>query len=447
MPDEIVPGMGTPTPSAAPPPISPPAAAAGISARDAAEIVRMAANNSLSDRVPEWLERGLSPSDVALEIQRAQFKPPAAPHPPAEDLVLPKKDRGRYSYRRAIELAMKVREGRPIDGLEAEVHQELSRNMPAVVERHAGSICIPLRLRTADESLATRTMGTTAPTGGATTVVPQVMDMLEMLTNKALVAQFGATIFSGLTAPVYWPKETGLPSVYWMDENPSSGVTETESALGYTGMTPKMLQGKVKIPRQLIAISSIDVENFVQRRLALAHGLAIDRAFLHGTGTDKQPAGLYSLAGVQSHAVGGVPDRADIVTMLGMAADKNADFGRQAWMTTPLLAAKLKQVAMAANYPLFLWSGTFQKGEMEGYLAAATNQMSKTLGSGANEHGLVFGNWEEGVIGLWGNALEVQSDPYSAGDYGQVIVRTFGMADVTAMHPEAFVVGTGATLS
>lgn len=452
MPDSIVPGTGTPTPAGGEPP---PAAAtlavsAGLDGRAAAEIVRMAANNNMSDRVPGWLERGLSPQDVALEIQRGLFRPAAAPQPAAETLVVPRDVRKRYSIRRAIAGLLARHEGNgQLDGVELEVHQELVRNQPVTVQRHNG-VLIPLRLRTADEmdqGLEQRTLGTTQPTGGATLVAPQMLDFIDMLRPNSAVLRAGATLLSGLTSPVYWARGTSDPTFYWMDENPPAGVPASEPGYGLIGAVPKSIMGKVPIPRQLLSIASIDVELDINKRLALGYDMAIDRAAVHGKGTDKQPAGIYNFPGVQTHVVGGVPDRDDILGMIGKAGDQNALLDGIGFLTTPLMAGKLKAVPIAANYPAFLWNGRIDAGEMEGYAARATNQVLKTLGANSDEHGLIFGAWPELAICLFGNALEIDLDKVTSGDYGIVNVRAFGMADTAIRHPEAMVVGTGAKIS
>lgn len=446
-----VPGQGTPTPAAGAPPLS---AGRSYTGTEAAEILGMAARNNLAERVPDWMARNLSPAEVALEIQRGLFKPAPGPQPSSEVLVVPRDlNRSRYRIQRAIAGQVAAREGKGrVDGREREVHEECLRKMPAGIQ-YDGGVLIPWRMRTEEELemeldfIYRRTMGSTQPSGGATTVVPQIMDLLDILRPNSLVLSGGAEILPGLTAPVYWSRLTGDPYVYWMDENPPAGVPSTEAGYGYMALTPKPLMGKIPVPRMLLTISSIDMEAQLVRLLGIAHDLAIDRSSLHGTGTDKQPAGLYNMIGVQSHAVGGVPDRADIVTMEGLLGDKNAILTNISFAATPLLAAALKQVPMAANYPLFLWTGSIIEGTMEGYRARASSQVSKTLGAGANEHGLIIGNWGELVVGLFGNALEIDVDRFSDGDKGNVIIRSYSMADIGAKHPEAFVVGTGATTS
>ena len=212
-------------------------------------------------------------------------------------------------------------------------------------------------------------------------------------------------------------------------------------------LSPKTLIGQVQIPRQLLVMSSIDVEADIRSDLATGHGLALDLGALHGKGTDKQPVGIYGAADVQSHAVGGVPDLTDITTMPALVADKNADLGALSWMSTPLMAGVLKRTPLVSGYPVFLWSGTYREGELGGYPARTTNQISKTLGAGSNEHGLVFGNWNDLLVGMWGNDLEIVVDVVTKAARGQILITSYSMADTAVRRGESFVKGTGATLS
>ncbi len=433
-------------PAAAPP------APAPVETRDrgaeAAEIMEMAQAHGVGAKAAGWIRQGLTPDQVSREILSA-VRTQGPGQPSAESLAaMPARDRKRYSVHRAIRLQAEIMDGKRgrYDGLEAEVHEELAKHRTGADH---GGILVPWRLRGEDElgDMQARALGTTQPTGGATLVGQQIMpDMIDLLRNRALVLVAGARLYPGLQGVVYFNKKTGAPTVTWMEENPPADAPQSEPAYGYVSLSPKTLIGQVQIPRQLLVMSSIDVEADVRSDLAIGHGLALDLGALHGKGTDKQPVGIYSAADVQSHPVGGVPDLTDITTMPALVADKNADLGSLSWMTTPLLAGVLKRTPLVAGYPVFLWVGTYREGELGGYPARTTNQISKTLGSGA-EHGLVFGNWNDLLVGMWGNDLEIVVDVVTKAARGQILITSYSMGDTAVRRGESFVKGTGATLS
>lgn len=412
---------------------------------EAAEIMEMAEAHGMTARAAEWVRRGLTPDQVGREILNAKRTQGPA-QPPAESLSgMPEKDRRRYSVRRAVQMQVERAGGQrgAFDGLEGEVHQELAKQRSGTDH---GGVLIPWRLRTEDD-LQERTLGTMQPTGGATLVGQQVIpDMIDILRNRALVLVAGARLYTGLQGMVYFNKKTGTPSVNWMAENPSTGAPASEPAYGYVAMSPKTLIGRVQIPRQLLVTASIDVEADVRNDLGIGHSLALDLGGLHGKGTDKQPTGIYSADGVLAHPVGGVPSLTTMTTMPALMADKNADLGALSWMTTPLMAGVLKRTQLVEGQAAMLWEGDFRDGRILGYAARATNQISKTLGAGS-EHGLLFGNWNDLAVGVWGNDLEVVVDIVTRADFGQILITSYSMADTAVLRGESFVKGTGATIA
>ena len=92
-----------------------------------------------------------------------------------------------------------------------------------------------------------------------------------------------------------------------------------------------------------------------------------------------------------------------------------------------------------------IWSGALDNGTLAGYKAVASNQVKATLGGGS-EHGLIFGNWSEVLIGTWG-ALELVVDPYALKKQGMIEVTSFQLADIALRHGQSFTKATGATIA
>jgi HK97 family phage major capsid protein len=425
-------GSGTPPPA--------PAEDVRDYGAEAAEISELCAAHNRADKAAGYIREKVAPGLVAkMILDEIRTDGPAAPASEVLIAGMPAKDRDSYSYQRAIRILMGDCKA---DGLEAEIHTELARTSPA----SKGGVKVPWRIR-GPEELVTRTLGTGEPSGGATLVDTQKLDMIDLLRSKTRVLEFGARFYPGLEGVVEFPKKTGAPTVYWMGENPAAAVAASEQAYGATTMSPKTIIGQIRYPRQLLVQASIDVEADVTNELALGHAKMFDLAALHGLGSGGEPAGIYNAADVQSHTVGGVPDLTDTGTMTGLVADADADYGALRWMTTPLMASLLRRTVVVSGHPVFLWTGSIANGEVDGYGAGATTQVSKVLGAGSDEHGLIFGNWNELMLGVWGNDLELVIDEKTRAGFGQIVITSFSMADVGIRHPEAFVKGTGAKLS
>src|SRR5207245_1338704 len=115
--------------------------------------------------------------------------------------------------------------------------------------------------------------------------------------------------------------------------------------------------------RQLLSQSSIDIESLVRSDFAAIHGIAIDRAAVHGKGAAGEPMGIYNIPNVGAVSMGGTITYAKLIDMLTAVANANALTvpGSFAYITTPGIAATLKKTldfpTASAGRPI--WPGTF----------------------------------------------------------------------------------------
>jgi HK97 family phage major capsid protein len=283
-------------------------------------------------------------------------------------------------------------------------------------------------------------------------------ELIEILRNMAMVVSMGARVLSGLSSPIAFPRQLTDAIAQWIAENPGAGgaVTGTNPTTDLVTLNPHTLMANSAYSRQLLVQSSIDVEAFVRTSIAAAHALALDLAAIHGTGQGNQPLGIYNQVGVAtvdfSSASFGTSNKiayTGCVQMEVLVANANALLGTLGYMTTPGIAGDakttLKFPAAAIAQGGVLWEGQLQSGNLNGYRAVATNQVSKTMGtgglpSGGSNHGLIYGNWADVLIGQFGGAMEMIVDPYSLKKQGLVEVTSFQMADVAIRHPGSFAV-------
>lgn len=365
----------------------------------------------------------------------------AAPETDTFSPQLNEREAKSYSYTRALAAALARAEGQNCSGFEVDISQEIERNLPASAKRNGG-IYVPLSLqRTAISEALYNTSGK-----GSSTVFTQAGEFIDLLRAQSIAVALGARVLSGLTGPVSFPKQTAGATVYWMPENDGTNVTASNATLGSVGLTPKTLQGTTAFSRQLMAQSSLDVEAFIRGDLAAAHAAAWDLAVMHGAGSGNEPTGIYAASDVNSIAMGGVPTFGKLIDMVTEVLKDNALAGSLAFATTPGMAGKLAQTVVAASTDTrMIWGGALDNGNLAGYKAVASNQVKATLGGGS-EHGLIFGNWSEVMIGTWG-ALELVVDPYALKKQGMIEVTSFQLADIALRHGQSFTKATGATIS
>lgn len=377
-----------------------------------------------------------------VEQFQAEVLRQVANKPLAADVKLNEREVKQYSYVRAIAAAIARAEGQAVSGFEAELSQELERQLPANAKRHGG-IYVPMRLQAERAAIAESLWNTS--TKGSSTVFTEAGEFIDLLRNQTVAIELGARLMAGLSSPVSFPKQTGAATAYWMPENDGTDVTASNATLGSVSLTPKTLQATTAFSRQLMAQSSIDVEQFVRNDLAAQHALAWDQAVLHGSGSSNQPTGIYAAGSVNSIAMGGTPTYGKLIDMVTEVLKDNALMGSLAFATTPGMAGKLAQTVIAASTDSrMIWTGPLNDGQLVGYRAVATNQVKADLGSGS-DHGLIFGDFTSVMIGTWG-ALEIVVDPYALKKQGMVEVTSFQLADIALRHPQSFCKATGATI-
>ena len=265
---------------------------------------------------------------------------------------------------------------------------------------------------------------------------------IELLRNRMMVRQAGATVLAGLVGDVAIPKQTGGATAYWVGEN--GAPTEGAQTLGQVALSPKTAGAWTDISRKLLKQSSVDVEGFVRNDLTSVLGLAIDRAALHGPGTGNAPTGIAATVGI-GDVVGGndglAPAWSHLVKLETEVAVDNADLGRLAYMSNATVRGKLKGTPRTATYgDIMVWEPTSGNTPVNGYPFYVTNQVSSTLTKG-NSTGvcsaIFFGNWADLLIGMWGG-LDILVDPYTGGTAGTVRVIALQDVDVAVRHPQSF---------
>lgn len=187
----------------------------------------------------------------------------------------------------------------------------------------------------------------------------------------------------------------------------------------------------------------IDVEQLVRSDLAAVIALEIDRVAIEGSGSGNEPTGILNTTGIGSVVIGtdgGAPTYNHIVDLLTEVAQDNADEGTLAFLTNSKVRGKLLKTEKSSGTGMYVWeSGNDGDGRMIGFRAAVSNQVPSdvTKGVGTNLSAILFGSWNNLLIGDW-SGLDLQIDPYTLGTSGGVRVIALHDVDVAVRHAEAF---------
>ena len=204
-------------------------------------------------------------------------------------------------------------------------------------------------------------------------------------------------------------------------------------------MSPKTVGCYVDLSRKLMLQSDPSAERMFRNDMVSQIASAIDSVSINGGGSN-EPTGILQTTGIGSVALGtngAPPTWASLVDLVREIAVDNAEHGSRAFITTPQAAAKLRSTAKV--------SGTDSKmilddrSELFGSKVIATSLVPSNLtkGSGSSLSAMIFGNFNDLVVGEWGS-LDVIFDPYTNSTTGAMRVTAFMDVDVAVRHAESF---------
>jgi HK97 family phage major capsid protein len=377
----------------------------------------------------KWSWRAISDQILAIREERTK-------HNPTVDtaLGLSRSETQRYSLFRAIRFLKDKSDSRKRE--EAAFEIECTR---AIAARHPqsseSSILVPAEIltRAMSPEVMSRAMATQPGSKGGFMVNVENMGFIDILRNRSVAMAMGARQLSGLQGNVMFPRQTGKSSVTWQGGEGTS-VTATDQALGQLSMTPKTAIIVTDVSEQLLRQSSPSAEQFVMADLASTIAIdGVDNAVINGTG-GSQPLGIMNTTGITSGQDASSATYAKILAFVSTAGALNAIRGNPGFAAKTAGAARLMQVQRFTSTDTPLWTGNMLNGQCVGFNAMSSEQ----LASG----NLIFGSWDEVVIGDWG-VLELSTDNGGTRfNQAQVGIRALWMVDVLLRYPQAFVVST-----
>jgi len=322
------------------------------------------------------------------------------------------RDVGRFSFLRFFD---SVERNRPLSGIEAEMAQ-LARDEAQRAGAMLEGLGIPTMILA---NLANRgrgirndmtATGTTSTAGdqGGTSIQTTLRGLVSPLYSRTVLAGLGTSFLTGLVGNVSIP--TFGDTTEQTEKGENSDADEATSATGSVTMSPKRLPVVIDLSQQLLMQSSVDVEAWANNHLLRKVGIRIDRMAIHGAGSSNQPTGILATSGIGS-VVGGTngaaPTWANIVALETAIAASDADVGSLNYLTNPKVRGKLKTTEkFSGTNGMAIWENG---NTLNGYGVGVSNVVSSTLtkGSSSVASAIIFGNFEDLIIGGWGG-LDVQ---------------------------------------
>ncbi len=246
----------------------------------------------------------------------------------------------------------------------------------------------------------------------------------EMLTPYSVTAQAGITQIHGLRDNVLIPRETALPTSYWIaDEN--TDITESQPSLGVMSATPKMASVLLHMTEQFRRQGN--AEDYLRSALLRSIGRLIDQAVIAGTGNSGQPLGLIHAIGAQTQS-GTSLGMAGLVAMIQNARENGAQ--SVGFIADPVAEAVLR-AREAASGNGFCWSGD----TLAGVPAYATVLAPAST--------VISGPWPAISLLTWGDlTVQVTHANFAS---GLLAMRIMLGVDVVVTNAAAFTVSSSVT--
>ena len=378
-----------------------------------------------------WISEGVSVDDAGRKVLDIIAERGARnPETSIAAIGLSKKEAERYSMFKAVRAVLDKNWSKA--GLEYEAHKEIAKRTNAVVNENTFYVPLEVQKRSIPQTRANDL--SVAAQGGGYLVETSNQGFIELLRNKSVAFNMGATRLSGLVGNVNIPKQSAAATAYWLAAE-TTQITDSVQTLVQVPLTPKTVGAYTEISRLLLLQSSPDAEGLVMSDLAAITAIAVDKAALHGQGGSGEPQGIVGSANVGSTTATtiGTGTYGKMLDFQQDLADANALFGSLGYVTTPAVAKLLSGYSRFANTDTPIWNGNLLNADVAGFPAMTSNQVEAGY--------MLFGNWADLIIGEWG-VLSVEANPYANFQAGIVGIRAMYTVDIALRRGQSFSVST-----
>jgi len=250
-----------------------------------------------------------------------------------------------------------------------------------------------------------------------------------------VVIAAGARLLPGLRQNLDIPKKTSGATFAWLAE--SGTVTLSDLGTGVVQLTPKTVGGGTQASRRMLKQSLPAIDDLIMQDLAEGAAEIIDLGALQGSGAANQPTGVVNVSGINTQIVNpaGQPTFAETIGFRTAVATDNALRGNLAYITTSAVSGFLMTTEKSSGSGRFIMEPV--AGSMFGGSPNALNGYPVFESNAQTAGQILFGNWSELLIGMWG-VLDLMPDPYGAANAGALIIRAFQDIDIGVRHAESF---------
>lgn len=358
-----------------------------------------------------------------------------------------------YSLQRAVLSRLDPTAYMRAGAREAEVSQEICRRSGIAAE----GIMVPMEAMFAQQlsQLQRRDFSVGVSSEGGVTVATNIRPDLwtDLLLPRSAAIALGARVLSGLTGDLKMPKKAAGTTPGWTTEK--GALSESGAAFGAVTLSPKRAGSFMEVSKQLLIQSSLPMEALLRDDLSETLLSEVDRVTLVGLAMG-EPRGIVNTSGIGA-VIGGtngaqlawshvldlekaVANANGIVTpsAVGYAINPST----QSWAKRTVKVAGTDTL-MIGDQPVDAKGLTV----LNGYKCAVSTHVpaNGTKGSsGAVCSTVLFGDFSQAIIGIFGNGVDLVVDPYTIAVNGMVRIIANLYVDIGVRRANSFATMTDA---
>lgn len=310
-----------------------------------------------------------------------------------------------------------------LSGIEAEWHQELSRDRGEV-----RGVMVPTEVL-----FERRDLTTTTPVSGpgSNLIATQLGGLTDRRRPMLKVESLGATVLRDLTGNLDLPRLTESGSATFVAE--ANNATRSSAGFGKVSMGPKTATAEYAVSRKMMLQSYTALEQILRNDLSYLLAQKLDAVAIMGGGAN-EPMGI--LADPDVAKLAGAAFSSDLTA--DMIADLELDdvTGTRAFLTHPAVMAVARKIKDGYGHTIPL-AELFHNERIE----ASTNVPATTAAADPSpaKYPLIYGEWSSLHVGYW-SGVDILVNPYHAdvASAGGALIHAFLDCDVVVRHKEGF---------
>jgi len=336
-------------------------------------------------------------------------------------------------------------------GAASEVSEEVFKR-GGIQKTSERSVFIPYGALAPKNLRATYNTGASG-TGGAlvgTDYLPE--RFIETLQATSSVMAMGVTVLPGLVGNVSIPKRDTDGVAYWLSTE-TTAITQSESTFSNVNLNPKRVAAYSKWTMQTEQQALPSIEERSRQNLVDKIDQARDIAILNGSGSG-QPTGILNTTGIGNISLGtngGSASLGNLIDLEGALSEDNALSGSLGYIAHSKIINQFKNARAGGSTTTdgaYLWNTNRQDigrgptpGIINGYAISENNLLPTNLtkGSASTCTPIIFGNFSDVLVGMWGAGIEV-SVAETEDDFIKLLtsIRVVTTMDVAIAHAQSF---------